>query len=278
MNKGKVTCDVLKEIRKQIATENHIDYQTHECTFEGECRGTCPACESEVHYLENEIVKKKYIGKAIVLAGLSVGLLSTLAGCDVKNQDRNINKNNNIESDILVGGDYGTDSSSFKTPIDTLHPKCSSNNENSIRISLVGDVVSLEESPQDLYLSEDNLVIDDVSEEFPPARGKVETMSGFPGGQKRFYEYIKKEIKYPEKWTKDSISGVVLVEFIIDKNGNVTDVKALNQLHPDLDAEAIRVIQNFPKWIPGSQYDKPLSKKYVFPVPFSLSDTNLITY
>ena len=75
MAKGKQTCKILKEIRKQIAEENDIKLVIEECTYQGDCLGTCPKCEAEVRYLERELAKRQRMGKAAVVAGLSVGLL-----------------------------------------------------------------------------------------------------------------------------------------------------------------------------------------------------------
>ena len=75
MAKGKQTCKILKEIRKQIAAENDIKLVVEECTYHGDCLGTCPKCEAEVRYLERELEKRQRMGKAAVVAGLSVGLL-----------------------------------------------------------------------------------------------------------------------------------------------------------------------------------------------------------
>jgi TonB family protein len=77
MAKGKQTCKILKEIRKQIAAENDIKLVIEECTYQGDCRGTCPKCEDEVRYLERELEKRQRLGKAAVVAGLSVGLLAS---------------------------------------------------------------------------------------------------------------------------------------------------------------------------------------------------------
>jgi TonB family protein len=77
MAKGKQTCKILKEIRKQIAAENDIKLVIEECTYQGDCIGTCPKCEEEVRYLERELEKRQRMGKAAIVAGLSVGLLGT---------------------------------------------------------------------------------------------------------------------------------------------------------------------------------------------------------
>ena len=81
MARGKQTCKILKEIRKQIAAENDIELITSECTHKGDCAGTCPKCEAEVRYLERELEKRQRLGKAAVFAGMTIGTAITAAGC-----------------------------------------------------------------------------------------------------------------------------------------------------------------------------------------------------
>lgn len=63
--KGKEKCDLLNELRQKIADENNIDFNIEKCTFEGKCLGTCPKCEAELEFLENELNKKQRSGKKI---------------------------------------------------------------------------------------------------------------------------------------------------------------------------------------------------------------------
>ncbi len=77
MGRGKDICKQLKAVRRRIADENGIPLEIKECTFKGECRGTCPRCEAEVQYLESELEKRIRLGKAATVAGLAV----TLAAC-----------------------------------------------------------------------------------------------------------------------------------------------------------------------------------------------------
>ena len=81
MAKGKRTCKILKEIRKQIAAENDIELVIEECTYKGDCLGTCPRCEAEVRYLERELEKRQRMGKVAVIAGLSLGTMLTASSC-----------------------------------------------------------------------------------------------------------------------------------------------------------------------------------------------------
>ena len=71
MYKGKKTCETLKSIRKQIADANEIPYEPRVCTHEGDCKGTCPACESEMRYIENQLNIRKMAGKAVKIVGLA---------------------------------------------------------------------------------------------------------------------------------------------------------------------------------------------------------------
>lgn len=77
MFRGKSTCRALKEIRRQIAEANDIKYVVEECKYQGNCRGTCPKCEAEVRYLESELSKRRRLGKAVVVAGISMSVLTT---------------------------------------------------------------------------------------------------------------------------------------------------------------------------------------------------------
>ena len=78
---GKKKCRILKEIRQKIADENDIPYVTHECKFQGECKGTCPRCESELKYLEKQLAARAAAGKRIAIAALCAGMTFSMAGC-----------------------------------------------------------------------------------------------------------------------------------------------------------------------------------------------------
>ena len=74
MEKGKLTCKILKGIRQQIADANGISYRPKECHYEGECSGTCPACEQEIRYLETQLRERNRKGWSMKVAGLAAGL------------------------------------------------------------------------------------------------------------------------------------------------------------------------------------------------------------
>ena len=71
---GKNTCKELKAIRRRVADENDIPLEQHECTYDGPCDGTCPRCEAEVKYLEQELHRRMTLGKAAAMAGVAMSL------------------------------------------------------------------------------------------------------------------------------------------------------------------------------------------------------------
>lgn len=81
--KGKEKCKALKEIRKQIAEANDIEYAVSECKHQGDCLGTCPKCESELRYLERELAVRQSLGKAVAVVGLSAGVCATMTACNI---------------------------------------------------------------------------------------------------------------------------------------------------------------------------------------------------
>lgn len=85
MERGKDVCEELKRVRQEIADANGIDYHPHPCTHEGDCMGTCPACEQEVRYLTQQLDNCRRLGKAVSIVGISTCLTAVapvLSSCD----------------------------------------------------------------------------------------------------------------------------------------------------------------------------------------------------
>ena len=78
---GKQKCKILKEIRQRIADENDIPYITKECSFQGDCSGTCPRCESELRYLESQLALRSSMKKSVTVAALCAGMVLASTGC-----------------------------------------------------------------------------------------------------------------------------------------------------------------------------------------------------
>ena len=99
----------------------------------------------------------------------------------------------------------------------------------------------------------------------------VENMPEFPGGDLALRKYIAENVKYPEIAKENGLSGKVFVQFVINQRGEVENVKIARGVDPALDKEAIRVVQNLPKWKPGSQRGKPVKVSYTVPINFQLN-------
>ena len=98
----------------------------------------------------------------------------------------------------------------------------------------------------------------------------VEQMPSFPGGQAALMSFLRDHIKYPAVAEENGIQGRVTVQFVVEKDGSVTDVRIMKSVDPSLDKEAERVVKSMPKWIPGKQNGSPVRVNYYVPVVFRL--------
>ena len=98
----------------------------------------------------------------------------------------------------------------------------------------------------------------------------VEEKPEFPGGMAEAMKFLAKNINYPVAAQQAKIEGRVIVQFVVGKDGSVSDVKVMRGVSPELDAEAIRVVSMMPKWIPGKQRGKAVAVKYTMPIMFRL--------
>jgi protein TonB len=99
----------------------------------------------------------------------------------------------------------------------------------------------------------------------------VEESPSFPGGDEARIRFLTENIKYPQIARESSIQGTVYVTFVVEKNGNVTDVRVLRGIGGGCDEEAIRVIKAMPKWSPGKQRGKPVRVQFNMPIKFTLA-------
>ena len=111
-----------------------------------------------------------------------------------------------------------------------------------------------------------------VKDTLTPVFEVVERMPQFPGGVAAQVEYFKKNLRYPAEAKKAGTQGRVVVQFFVNKDGSISNVKVLRGVDPALDAEAIRLVNSMPKWKPGMQKGKAVTVKYTVPVLFSLDE------
>lgn len=230
MTRGRHTCNTLKAIRKQIAEANEIEYEPQECTHEGDCAGTCPACEAEVRYLESELIKRKGLGKKVAVAGIAMGMVG-LSGCGV----------GKLIQPPLAG-------------IPVMPPEPPVMVKDSLEKELMGKPLRMTVDSI-LPVKADEKVLDGIVEEQPH----------FPGGQAALEAYLKENVRMPDE---ECVIGRVIVSFNIGKDGSISDAKVIKSLSPACDKEALRVVKAMPKWHPGKLLGEARVVKYTIPVNF----------
>ena len=98
----------------------------------------------------------------------------------------------------------------------------------------------------------------------------VEEMPSFPGGQGALMQYLASNIKYPVVAQENGVQGRVIVSFVVERDGSISDVKVARSVDPSLDREAQRVVKSMPRWSPGKQNGSTVRVKYTVPVVFRL--------
>ncbi|MCL2131809.1 MAG: energy transducer TonB [Lentimicrobiaceae bacterium] len=231
MTHGRKVCNTLKEIRRQIADKNEIEYTTDDCSFEGECKGTCPKCDAEVRYLEKELHKRTQLGKTAVIAGISLGIAGTIPACNAPQKT-----NTPVAEQEIVADTVNLDT----IPMCTIPviPKSD---------AIVGNI-------------DDDNILEGVIEELPI----------FPDGEMARKKFLQENTVYPEEAAEKGIEGWVIIGFVVETDGSLSNVEVLRGVHPLLDEEAIRVVKTMPNWIPGGQMGKTVRMRMRMPIAFKL--------
>lgn len=147
-------------------------------------------------------------------------------------------------------------------------------------IQEVPDEVEIEEIEVnfDVDVKEETVIKEVVIAEAPPVEEKadqifdvVETMPTPPGGMEGWNKYLSNNLKYPTQARRMGIEGTVYVVFVVNTDGSIQDVEILRGIGGGCDEEAMRVVQNAPKWEPGKQRGKPVRVKMRLPIRFKLS-------
>ena len=279
VTRGRNICNTLKAIRKQIADANGIDYSPEECNYKGECMGTCPKCEQDVRDLEYELHLKQMAGKAIKVAGIAAGLVAMTACSDGKVQrissDATQGELNIVKEEEPKPGDRQLEGDiSFKyaeeenrklgeipsNPRMEITKERTSNDRKGTtsKKSKKGNTALMQSAVDTDSIENSNIF------------GVVEEMPSFPGGQGALMQYLASNIKYPVVAQENGVQGRVIVSFVVERDGSISDVKVARSVDPSLDREAQRVVKSMPKWKPGKQNGSAVRVKYTVPVVFRL--------
>lgn len=136
--------------------------------------------------------------------------------------------------------------------------------EEEIEIDL--DVEMTEETVIEEVVFDDAPEEEEVDEIFTIVEDQPLPNGGYPA----FYQYVQKKLKYPAQARRMGIEGKVFVQFVVDKDGSITEVKAVKGIGAGCDEEAVRVIQGAPKWKPGKQRGRSVKVRMILPITFKL--------
>jgi TonB family protein len=263
MARGKQTCKILKEIRRQIAEANGIEFVTSECRYKGDCLGTCPKCEAEVRYLEQQLRSRQLMGKAIAIAGISAGMI-LMSGCSGTSSS---NQSDETLQGVLLYTAEELDSIQeeegelpmIEDSVSSLTP-----NNNGVKEGEISNepnvVVTQGEMPDERSTMPDENGIYACAEQQPE----------FPGGPAEMMRFIGRHLRYPEEQLKEGIQGRVVVQFYVDTLGHVCDPKIVRGKDSALDKEALRVVSLFPDFTPGRLNGKKVNVLMTLPIIFKL--------
>ena len=98
----------------------------------------------------------------------------------------------------------------------------------------------------------------------------VEQMPCFPGGQGKLVEFIEENMQYPKECAEKGIYGRVIVAFVVERSGQLSNIRVVKSVHRALDKEALRIVKLMPRWIPGRQNGVTVRVKYIIPIRFSV--------
>ncbi|BDD11567.1 protein TonB (plasmid) [Fulvitalea axinellae] len=99
----------------------------------------------------------------------------------------------------------------------------------------------------------------------------VESYPEFPGGINKFYKYVSNKLKYPSQARRQHVEGKVYIQFIVERDGSLTDIKVAKGIGGGCDDEAIRVLKSSPRWQPGKQRGRPVRVRMIIPIVFKLN-------
>lgn len=271
---GKKVCASLKQVRKQIADANGIPYEVTECQHQGNCKGTCPKCESELRYIENQLSLRRAAGMAVSIVGLSLGVAATFASCSAPQPAGPSQSSESVqpippsiqeeyEGEIILDGDVCAPESE---PVQDPNPLDQCIIEDNFELLAGGEDVEID----GMVTKEDYGPIEGEENDSEACFTVVEEFPEFPGGTEAMMDFIKKNLRYPEFLGESCIQGRVTLSFVVEKDGSITDIQEMRSPSEYLTEEAIRVVKLMPKWKPGKQRGQAVRVKYMLPITFRL--------
>ena len=276
MAKGKKTCRILKEIRRQIAEANDIEYVVEECQYKGDCLGTCPKCEAEVRYLERQLQQRQLLGKAVMLAGVSASLV-TLSSCKSDNRTQgeppledtsiSVMEKSPVMRPVVTGElePYDGDTTKIVKKRVKFTPSPITEEEDKVLPKKTRKHLVSETKDSDVIMGAFSNVLSDNVHDENVVYDVVEEMPSFPGGTAAMMSFISKNLKAPEP--DDSCYHTrTIANFIVNEDGSISDVKIVRSCCQKFGEALVNLILSMPKWNPGKHKGIAVKCKYTFPL------------
>ena len=263
MKQGKRICETLKAIRSEIASANEIEYTPIKCNHKGDCAGTCPACESEMRWLERQLRIRHALGKAVTIAGVSVALSVAASAATPSSLDPG-NKNTKQRHRTSKVGNQRVRTTVgqvvAKRPEMLPEKDTIAINNDVIREERTMGIVPIYMPPK---LSKDSIYTEvDVEAFFPEGDEVLDSLI-------RDQLYIPDEILEPIREVRGTVKARCIVKALVERDGTISDaVIEKTTTAAVFDDEALRVVKNLPKFAPAVIRDIPVRSWTMIPVEF----------
>lgn len=293
---GKNICHTLKTIRKQVAEANGIDYTPAPCHFDGDCSGTCPACEAEVQYIESQLGRLRLAGKAVKVAGLALGL-TMVAGCNSSPGTPPSVADKSTAANETSPTSQPCPQPQANAPVSATDEGAKPHAKHHYLRGNNGRVVKKGTAQADttaIYMADSSgYALPEVSVTSTPSKTIVCYAGGIPCVQRivrnRNHVYLNPEIspRYKKgdeamrQFIADHIritphmsaacgQALVRVACVVERNGRLSAMRVIQSEGSLYDAEAIRVLKKMPRWKPARMEGKRVRSLVVIDVRFVL--------
>ena len=139
-----------------------------------------------------------------------------------------------------------------------------------VQVEAANQPVEVKAVPEAVEMNTEELAPVDTEPQSKKVYNSVEQMPEFPGGMAEMMKFLQQNIQYPANAAKNNVEGRVILQFVVEKDGQIGEVKVVRSVDPELDAEALRVVKSMPNFIPGRQDGKPVAVWYTIPISFKL--------
>ena len=245
---GKDKCSYLKAIRREIAAANGIDLEIPECTFEGECPGTCPRCEGEVRQLEHAISQRRKLSQKVAILGVAAGL--SLAGMSSAVAQTLPDPQRDSTQSVILG---------LAEPVRKMYVPIRYNKYLGFDVGTTSTVFDFAEKTP----------LRRIGDAEKPDLSKCDVkVPLFPGGEDEMKRFVRENFIVPETACKLVADGEIIVEFRVNTKGKVGGVKVKGKADPASKNALKKVFRSMPLWTPATIDGEVVSGTVQVPITF----------